>query len=82
MSLIEEYNEKELKQIMQLSNSYTDFAKRLGYTSFSGDLCKQIKKVLIEKNILISFKEKKSIERNEENIFIKNSTATQSTLRR
>ena len=82
MSLIEKYSKQELEQIIQLSSSYTDFAKRLGYTSFSGDLCNRIKEVLKENEITISFKERKPIERNAENIFIENSTATQSTLRK
>ena len=37
-SIIDNYTEEELEQIVKLSNSYRDLAKKIGYTSFSGDL--------------------------------------------
>lgn len=81
MSLIDNYSQKELKQIVEQSNSFHELAKKLGYASFSGDLKKFLEKK-IENFDHSHFKQLKPIKRTVENIFIENSTASQSTLRK
>lgn len=81
-SIIDNYTEEELEQIVKLSNSYRDLAKKIGYTSFSGDL-----KIFLEEKTKNFDKShfntnNVSIKRNEENIFIENSTVAQKTLRK
>lgn len=84
-SLLDKYDAKELQQIASISNSWRDFSRKLGYKSNSSDLKAQLQKRVKENNIDTShFKTVaiNAIERNENNIFIENSTANQSTLRR
>ena len=84
-SLLDSYSVEELQKIASVSNSWRDYARKLGYNSNSSDLKNQIQKKVEENNIDVQhFKSVgiKAIERNEENIFIKNSTAHQATLRR
>lgn len=84
MSLLNSYSKEELSLIVANSNSWRDLSKKLGYNCNSGDL-----KLAIQKKIEsfgISTEHFKTvaankIERNEDNIFIQNSTATQKTLR-
>ena len=85
MSLLNSYSKEELSLIVANSNSWRELGRKLGYNCNSGDLKLAIQKRVDEFNIDTShFKTvaKNSIERNEENIFIENSTANQSTLRR
>lgn len=85
MSLLNNYSDEEFKNIVSISNSWRDLVHKLGYNSNSGDLKKQIQKRVEELKLDIShFKivAKNATERNFENIFIENSTANQSTLRR
>lgn len=85
MSLLNSYSKEELSLIVANSNSWRELGRKLGYNCNSGDLKLAIQKRVDEFNIDTShFKivAKNSIERNEENIFIENSTANQSTLRR
>ena len=85
MSLLSSYSKEELDLIVLNSNSWRDLGRKLGYASNSSDLKLSIQKRIEELNIDTShFKTvaKNSIERNEENVFIENSTADQSTLRR
>lgn len=83
MSLIDNYTKQELENIIQKSSSYKDVAQRIGYTGYSGDLCNLIKNTINLLEINTShFKRQTNIVRVPENIFIKNSTANQSTLRR
>lgn len=82
-SLLNSYTKEEFESIIKRSYSYKDCAKLLGYNSFSGTLNSAIKKRIEEENIDIShFKTKQNIKRSVENIFIENSTANQTTLRR
>ena len=84
-SLLNSYTKEEMQQIASISNSWRDFSRKLGYNSNSGDLKLQIQKKVEEYDIDVShFKSvnPNSIERNEDNIFIENSTANQSTVRR
>ena len=46
MGLLDNYSKEELQNIVSISTSYTNLAHNLGYKSFSGDLCNQIKRVL------------------------------------
>ena len=80
-SLIDNYNENELQQIIEQSNSFRELARKLGYTAFSGDL-KNFLEEKIEKFDYSHFGQKKiPIKRTVENVFIENSTADQKTLR-
>lgn len=84
MSLIEQYNKKELQQIANESNSYRDMLKKIGYRTYNGSNHKTLKKAIIKYNIDVShFYTNKIIhtQRTEDNVFCKNSTATQKVLR-
>ena len=83
MSLLDKYSKQELENIVKNSLSYKDVAKLIGYTSYSGDLCDLIKEKIQYFNIDIShFKRTTNLIRTPENIFILNSTANQTTLRK
>ena len=83
MALIDEYSNEEFNRIVKISNSWRDLAKNLGYKSNSGDLKDRLQKKVDELNLNTShFNHIKPMQRNEDNIFIKNSTANQSTLRK
>lgn len=85
-AIIDKYTPEQLKQIVQNSNSYRQVVKKVGYTTESGSNVETVKKRIEKYNIDVSHfhsdPKKGNIIRNEENIFIKNSTANQSTLRR
>lgn len=81
-SLVDNYTEEELKQIIELSNSYRELARKLGYTSFSGDLYNALKEKVSNFDTSHFNKNATPIKRTVENVFIENSTADQSTLRR
>lgn len=82
MALIDNYTEKELRDIVANCVSFRDLKLTLGYTT-SGNNTTTIKKRLDELKIDYShFSSQESIKRTKENIFIENSTATQATLRR
>ena len=85
MSLLKSYSKEELSLIVANSNSWRDLSKKLGYNCNSSDLKSSIQKRVEEFNISTKhFKTvaENAIERNENNIFIENSTANQSTLRK
>lgn len=83
MSLLNKYSKQELENIVKHSLSYKDVAKLLGYTSYSGDLYNNIKEKIKFFNIDTShFSRQVQLIRNEKNIFILNSTANQTTLRK
>lgn len=84
MSLLKSYSKEELSLIVANSNSWRDLSHKLGYNCNSGDLKKAIQKRVEEFNIdtsHFSTVAKNAISRNEENVFIENSTATQKVLR-
>lgn len=84
-SLLNSYSKEELTAIVAMSNSWRDLSRNLGYNCNSGDLKNRIQQRVEEFSIdtsHFSTVAKNAIERNEENIFIENSTADQSTLRR
>ena len=83
-NIYENYTEKEVEKIIKNSISWKDFARKLGYSnSPSGDTIKMLKKKT-EKFDTSHFSADKieKVVRNEDNIFIENSTASQSTLRK
>lgn len=83
MALIDNFSKEELEQIVQKSNSMKEVIDTLGYATHSGSNNVTVKNRLDSFNIDYShFKFAKGIERNEENVFIENSTASQATLRR
>lgn len=83
MAIIDKYSKEELEQIVQQSFSMKEVLSKLGYNTCGGNNHKTVKNRIDKYNIDIShFTYKKGIERNEENIFIENSTASQATLRR
>ena len=85
MGYFENYTKEEIENIVKISCSYKDFARRIGYSnSPSGDTIKSLKIKLA--NYDTSHFENNNnltrIERTPENTFIENSTASQHTLRR
>lgn len=83
MSLLDKYTKEELQTIVGESNSIREVLRKVGYQTCSGSNPNTLKTKLKEYNISIDhFKYQKGQERNEENIFVKNSTATQAVLRR
>ena len=83
MAIIDNFSEEELRQIVLNSTSMKQVIDKLGYSTHSGSNSSTVKARLKKYNIDIShFTTIKGIERNEENVFIENSTASQATLRR
>lgn len=83
MAIIDNFSKEELQQIVESSSSMKEVIDKLGYATHSGSNNNTVKSRLEKYNIDIShFTIKKGIERNEENVFIKDSTASQATLRR
>jgi bacterioferritin-associated ferredoxin len=83
MALIDQYTEKELRQIVAQSTSMKQVIDKLGYSTHSGSNNLTVKDRLKKYNIDTShFIFVKGTKRNEENIFIEDSTASQATLRR
>lgn len=81
-NLMDIYSNEEFIKIIKESYSYRECLKNLGYQSYSGCTMNQVKEKINKLNIDIShFKPSIRIKRNEENIFIKNSTVSQKVLR-
>ena len=82
-ALIDTYSDQEFIQIVKQSNSYREISRKLGYSAISGDSLNIIKKRIENLHISVThFNCNTPVKRNEENIFIENSTADQKTLRR
>lgn len=82
MGYFENYSHEEIEQIVELSTSYRDFARKIGYSNTcSGDTIKMLRQKLNGYDTAHFGQSVQSIERNEENIFIENSTASQKVLR-
>ena len=82
-SKIDNFTKEELEDIVADCWSFRELSRRLGYTS-TGANNQTIRRKLSEYNISTDHftgKPKNQIARNEDNVFIKNSTATQATLR-
>lgn len=82
-ALIDNYSEEELKQIISQSTSIKEVLDKLGYATHSGSNSRTLKSRIEKYNIDISHFTTRidPIKRTEENIFCKNSTASQKTLR-
>lgn len=81
-SLMDKYSNDEFIRIVLESSSYKDCLMKLGYHSNSGDSTNRLKQKIQQLNIDVShFTQKESIARSVDNIFIKDSTADQKTLR-
>lgn len=82
-ALYKQYTDEEFAQIWNKSISMKDFALKLGYTSYSGDAAQNIRKRVDQLKLSDDhFIQKRPIKRDEQNIFILNSTASQAVLRR
>ena len=83
MALIDKYSQQELQQIVQQSKNLNEVIDKPGYSTHGGNNYKTVQTRLDLYSIDTShFIYKKPVKRNTENIFIKNSTASQQTLRR
>ena len=83
MAIVDNFSKEELEQIVKESNNYKDVLLRLGYNSSGGNSYKTVEQRLKNFNISTQhFKEYHNIQRTKENVFCKNSTASQNTLRR
>lgn len=85
MALIDKYSKEELEQIVKQSNSWRDLSKRLGYNCNSSDLKNVLQKRITQYQIDTShftIVAPNTIKRTRENVFVENSTADQSVLRR
>jgi hypothetical protein len=85
MSKLYNFSDTEFSEIVKQSYSYKELGRKLGYNCNSSDLTNMLKDRIEKLQLDISHfstKGKGKIERSEENIFIENSTADQSTLRR
>lgn len=83
MSILSNYSNEEFARIIAENFSYRDCMKALGYNSCSGDSMKVVQKKIKELNLSADhFKTRGTpIKRTEENIFCKDSTASQKVLR-
>lgn len=82
-ALIDKYTKEELQNIVEHSSSLKEVVDKLGYSTHSGSNSKTVKTRLDKYEIDYShFQGVGKVERNPENIFIENSTASQQTLRR
>ena len=76
-----QYSDQELQDLIYQSSSFTDLARKIGYNTKSGGMFKVIQREIEERGLEVTFQKKVSIQRNPENVFIENSTASQRTLR-
>lgn len=84
MAIVDNYSKEEFEKIAKESKTIPDFLKKLGYKSDSTKTRDVLMRKVNEYNLDISHLKQKSklIKRTEENVFVENSTANQSTLRR
>lgn len=83
VSLLNRCSDDEFLKLVQESFSINEIEERLGYNSYSGSVATKIRERIKELNIDIShFTKLTPTKRTEENIFIENSTANQSTVRK
>lgn len=83
MSILSNYSDEEFARIVSESLSYRDCLYQLGYNSYSGSTINLVKDRIKQLNLSIKhFHINTPIERNEENVFIENSTVDQKTLRK
>ena len=83
MAIFNNYSVEEFQQKVKESYSYKELAFNLGYQGYSGDLSKKLQKYIQDLGIDVSHFSRGSLtKRTVENIFIENSTADQTTLRK
>lgn len=83
MAKVDNFTKDELKEMVENSINYSQLLLKLGYKSTAGNTYKTVKERLEKYNISTEhFKQYHATDRNEENIFIENSTANQTVLRR
>ena len=83
IALVRQFSKAELEKMVQESNSMRELQRKLGYKSIGANF-QTVQKVLDEYEISTDHftgVAKGAIKRSPENIFIKNSTATQKVLR-
>ena len=82
MNKMDNFSREELISMVNESSTYAELMKKIGYSK-SGSALKIVKNKLADLEISTEhFKKNVGIERNPDNIFIKNSTADQKTLRK
>ena len=83
MKLMDTYSDSEFQNIIKQSTSYRECLLKLGYKSSSGSSVNLLKQKIKDMNIDTShFTSKTRVKRTEDNIFCKDSTANQTTLRK
>lgn len=83
MALIDLYSKEELETIVKGSSSLAEVVHKIGYSTHSGDNNATLKNRLKEYGIDTShFKHNNCTKRSPENIFVENSTANQTVMRR
>lgn len=83
VALVDNFTKEQLQEIVSNSNSLKAVIRALGYKTGSGSNNITVKKRLLRYKIDTGhFYTKKGIERNDGNIFVQNSTASQATLRK
>lgn len=83
MALIDNFTEKELRQMVKESVTYKEVLIKLGYKTFGGNNNKTLQDRLRKYNIDTShFTTRKAVTRTTENVFCKNSTASQAVVRK
>ena len=82
MASVAKTPKQELQQIVEASHCYKDVLRKLGYKTFNGRNIDTLKKYINKYNISIEhFSRGQQIKRTKENVFCKDSTATQRVLR-
>lgn len=82
---IDTFTDAQFEKIIMSSTSMAEIAKKLGYSSHSGNNGARIRKRIDQLNIStehFTLGNKRPIKRNPSNVFIENSTADQKTLRK
>lgn len=83
MSILSSYSDEEFARIVAESSTYKECLSQMGYNSYSGATFNLLKDRIDQLGLSVEhFKSSLPIKRTEDNIFIKDSTADQSTLRR
>ena len=82
-ALVDNYSKDELNEIVKKSYSIKEVIKKLGYKTSNGSNSNTVMKRIKKYNISTEhFTYKTRIDRNKDNVFCINSTATQATLRK
>lgn len=83
IALCDQYTDEEFTDIWNQSVSMVDFSKNLGYSSYSGDASQRLRRRVDNLGLDDShFQRRRPQKRTKENVFCKDSTVDQATLRR